>query len=148
MTIIAFFFAVAAIAVAASKKGELPESVSEIAYIIPKWAFSLWIVAVGALLMVTAFGRLGTWQFLGFLMMVGLLGIAVTPYYKKENKALHYGGGLLSGIVATAIVAVLQPILLCLWSWYVPYLFLSDRRKSLFFLELTVFVLLIISLLI
>ena len=101
---------------AAFKKGSVPESVSEIAYIIPHWAFSMWIVCVGILVMPAMMEHLTeNWQWVGFLSVVGLCCVAASAYYKTESKVLHYVGGCLCALCATIVTAIINPWLLLAW---------------------------------
>ena len=90
MALLSLLVAMAVVIYAARKKGDVPDSVSEIAYIIPHWAFSSWIAIVGILLMPDLMEHLPDGlQFIGFLSVVGLLCVAASSYYRTEAAHLH-----------------------------------------------------------
>lgn len=144
MTIASFFVAIAVLVFATYRKGCVLDSVSEIAYIIPSWAFTAWIAVVGILLAPELFDKLpNDWKWVGFLVIAGLFAVAASPYYKTDSKVLHYGGGVLSMICASAVTAILEPVLLVMWA------LLAIPNKSWFFCaELLAYVLLTITILV
>ena len=116
-------------AVAYNKKGSSPDSVSEVAYILPKWVFTIWIAAMGLLLMPGLMENLPeNLKWVGFLVVACSFGVAATPYYKAEARTLHYVGGILCAVLSLFIVAMLRPWLLTMWV-VVP--FLPKRRMFL-----------------
>lgn len=143
MGIAAYILALAVVVCATIKKGSLPESISEIAYIIPHWAFSIWIAFVGILVMPGMMEHLDeNWQWVGFLSVMGLLCVAASAYYKTESKILHYVGGCLCAICATIVTTIIEPCLLLAWIIYPAF----ARSKSwLFWGEVMVFTLLVIA---
>lgn len=92
------------------KKGA-PESISSLVYEMKhKWLWSVWIVAVGMLL----FPRLMTkmpemWQFVGFLMILALIGTALTPLFVSEKRTAHYIIGSILGLLVLACVYIISP---------------------------------------
>ena len=94
VTYLSFMLFALVMAFAATRKGAMLDSVSEVAYILPKWAFTAWMALVGMLLMPGLMESLPeSRQWLGFLAVVGALCVAASPYYKTESRVLHYGGG-------------------------------------------------------
>lgn len=134
------------VAIAAIKKKDVPESISEIAYIIPHWAFSSWIAIVGILLMPDMMDSLNEdRQWIGFLSIVGLMLVASSAYYKTEAKALHYVGGCLCAACASAVVAIIQPCLLFIWIAY-AIVMIKPPRSWLFWGEVVIYALLVVAL--
>lgn len=138
--------ALSGIAVAVRRNGGVPESVSAIAYIIPHWAFSSWVTVVGILLMPGMMERLPvSWQWVGFLSVVGLLCVAASSYYRSESKALHYAGGWLCSLCAMAVVIILRPWLMALWAAYLLAMVAWPGDKWLFWAEAAVYALLLMA---
>ena len=134
------------VAIAAIKKKAVPESISEIAYIIPHWAFSSWIVMVGILVMPDMMDSLNEdWQWVGFLSIAGLMLVASSAYYKTEAKALHYIGGCLCAVCASVVVALIQPWLLLSWIAY-AIIMIKPPGSWLFWGEVVIYALLFVAL--
>ena len=147
MSWIAFIWALAVVVWATVKNGAVPDSVSEIAYIIPHWAFSMWIVVLGMLLMPDLMEHLpDTLQFIGFLSVAGLLCVAASSYYRTEAAPLHYIGGILCACCATAVTAIINLELLLTWLVYAVFMIIHTGQKWCFWGEAVVFSLLIIAL--
>lgn len=143
MGIAAFILAIAVVVYASIKKGSVPESISEIAYIIPHWAFSMWIAFVGILVMPGMMEHLDeNWQWVGFMSVVGLFCVAASAYYKTESKILHYIGGCLCALCATVATAIIEPYLLLGWIVYPTVVF---TKSWLFWGEVVVITLLLIA---
>lgn len=143
MGIAAFILALAVVVYAVVKKGSLPESISEIAYIIPHWGFTVWIACVGILVMPGMMEHLDeNWQWVGFMSVVGLFCVAASSYYKTESKILHYVGGCLCAICATIVTYIIKPYCLLLWMIYPA---LTRNKSWLFWGEVLVFTLLVIA---
>lgn len=106
----------------------VPDSLSSIAYIIPKWLFSTWIMVTGMMLMPALMDVLSPcYQWMGFLMVVGLSCVAASPYYRTEQVRLHYIGAVLCFIFAMLVVWMTRPVLLWLWLAY-PILLMPRTR--------------------
>lgn len=143
MGIVAFIVGVAVAVYATIKNNGLPESVSEIAYIIPHWAFTVWIAAIGFLVMPGMMDSINeNWQWIGFLSVAGLMCVAASAYYKTESKILHYIGGCLCALCATVATAIIEPYLLLGWIVYPAVVF---TKSWLFWGEVVVFTLLLIA---
>lgn len=144
MVILSFILTILVLAYATYKKKSILNSISEIAYIIPSWVFTIWLSFIGILLMPSLMTILSAnLQWLGFLMIFGLFIVAASPYYRTESKILHYIGGTLSIVCATAITAILKPILLIMWT-----LFLIPNESWFYYMELMAFILLIITIIV
>ena len=129
---------------ATRKKGSVPDSISEIAYIIPHWAFSVWIAIIGMLLMPDMMDVLPErLQFVGFLSVVGLLCVAASSYYRTENAPLHYIGGVTCAVCATVVSAVVEPAALILWAAYLPLMAVCRWKNWCFWGEVFVFIILV-----
>ena len=127
MSIISLLVALAMMPYAIVKKDGIPDSVSEIAYIIPHWAFSVWIAIVGMLLMPDMMDNLPDGlQFIGFLSVVGLFCVAASSYYRTEAAPLHYIGGIMCACCATAVTAIVCPEVL--FGWLVYGLLMAETK--------------------
>ena len=125
---------------------EIPESVSSIAYIMPHWAFSVWIALTGLSTLPFILEALSDgWQWVGFLSIVGLLIVASSSYYKTEEKTLHWVGGNLCAVCALIVVAIARPWLLLLWIPFFLALMKWPNDQWFFWCEVMVFALLITS---
>ena len=141
--ITALLLGIAGIVYAAKKLGTVPDSVSSIAYTMPDVCFTLWIASIGALILPCMLERLpDDWRWIGFFAVIGLLCVAATPFYKTDNGGLHYSGGIMCALCATAITVFLCPNLLWAWSVYLMAMLLCRWRCWCFWGEVTVFVLL------
>ena len=122
------------------KKEGVLESVSERAYVIPKWAFTVWIAVVGGLLMPDLMEHLSeNWQWAGFLCVVGLLCVAASPYYRTEAKSLHLFGSWMCGCIATAITFATCWAYLTTWILYPLCLLITGRKTYTFWAEYIIF---------
>ena len=147
IALIALLAAAMVVTIATIKKKGVPDSVSEIAYIIPHWAFSSWIAVVGVLLMPDMMEHLPDGlQFIGFLSVVGLLCVAASSYYRTEAAPLHYVGGILCALCATVVTAIINPLLLLGWLLYLIEMLIAKWRNWCFWGEVVVFVLLVAAL--
>lgn len=135
-TAIAFILAVTVCLIATSWKNDMLDSVSEVAYIIPHWAFTIWIALVGGLLMPDIMEHLPeNWQWVGFLCVVGLFCVGASSYYRTQERTLHYVGGFLWGVCATVVVILNCWPLLLGWILYVVLMWLSRWRCYTFWSE-------------
>lgn len=115
---------------------EIPDSISDTAYINSPTAFAVFMgaltTALTPVLLETA-SEPSKWA--AFLTIVGLLMVHLTPKYKQENGAMHYAGGILAGIASQVLVAINTPAILLSWIAYIP-LFLADKDNRVFWAEL------------
>ena len=140
MIILSIIIGLSVVVYAVWREG-IPDSLSHIAYIVPKWVFSLWMMLTGMTLMPSLMDALPDHKrFVGFLAVLGRAGVAATPYYKEEHKALHYAGGILCALCSTVVAWILHPLLLALWLVYA-----CVWPKELFWAEALVYVILIAS---
>lgn len=108
---------------------KIPESISEIAYIFPKWLFSILIMFLGILIMPPILSVINVhFQWLVFFIVAGLWCVASSPFYKSENIFMHYGGAILCFISALAIIVLLNPKILFIWLIY-PLCLIKKIRK-------------------
>ena len=147
MEIVSVILAVVVVTITAIKNKGIPDSVSEIAYIIPHLAFSMWIAMVGGFLMPSMMEHLSeNMQFIGFLTVVGMLCVAASSYYRTEAAPLHYIGGIMCAICATIVTATIDTRILLIWIVYVFQMFLFKFKNWCFWGEVFVYGLLIYSL--
>ena len=98
-------------------KNSLPDSLSSFAYVVPKWLFSIWVMLVGISLMPPLMSTIH-FQWIGFIMVLGLTCVAASPYYREEYKILHYSGAVLCFLAALVSVALTDPNWLLIWVVY------------------------------
>ena len=113
------------------KNGRTPISVSSIAYIFPKGAFSV-VMAIYMLLTMprTSEALPPGWEFVGFLCFAGVLLVAASPYFRSEWRVMHYAGGIIYGILSQVIVAMICPWLLLGWLPLAAYLIYRPRTDT------------------
>ena len=129
MTYIAIILVIGMICWSWIQTKSIPDSISAVSYIIPKWLFSTLSMLVGILLMPSLMELLEVeYQWVGFLMVVGLACVAASPYYKTEQTKLHYAGAILCFIFAQIVIGITKPWLLVIWMLY-PLLLLKQLRK-------------------
>lgn len=124
------------------KAKELPDSVSSFSYISGVKLFVLWAIITSALLGYSVVDVLPEHLgWLSFALTGGLLSVGASPLYRSENKAIHYFGGYLFGIVSQVIVFLLNPYWLLLWVMF-PLVFVRKgwRENATFISELICFV--------
>ena len=147
MSILALLVTLGVVVRAVIKSKEIPDSLSAIAYVIPHWEFSMWVAVIGILVMPDMMHALSdNTQFIGFLSVVGLFCVAASSYYRTEYAPLHYIGGIMCALCATAVTALIQPFLLLLWSVYLIGMLLMAWRRWCFWAEIVVFTLLVVAL--
>lgn len=113
------------------KNGRTPISVSSIAYIFPKGAFSTVMAIYMLLTTPRTFEALPPgWEFVGFLCFAGVLLVAASPYFRSEWRVMHYAGGIIYGILSQVIVAMICPWLLLGWLPLAAYLIYRPRTDT------------------
>lgn len=112
----------------------IPKSVSAMVYGFPRrlqWLWSVWLIAVGALLWIPLMERLDDRLCaLGFLAFAFLVGAAVTPLTNRDTSDWHDLFGVASGSMYTACTAVINPYCLAAWALYVaalPFPYMRSR---------------------
>lgn len=132
--------------IATRKKGSLPVSISEIAYILPSWIFTAWMAIVG---MAAVYFMLCECskeiEPLAFLTATGLFMVAASPYYKVEAGGVHNVGGWMAAIFSQIFVAIDCPYLLFGWLAFIPFI---KSEKRTFFAEVICGLILLLSLVI
>ena len=147
MSIAALVVALAVVFYATKKNNGIADSISEIGYIIPHWAFSIWIAVIGMLVMPDIMEVLPDGiQFIGFLSVAGLFCVAASSYYRTEAAPLHYIGGVMCAICATIVTAFVEPLLLCVWPAYLMGMHIVQWQRWCFWAEVVVFLVLVIAL--
>jgi len=110
--------------------GGLPTSLSSSVFALDrewKWLFGAVMFCCGVLIGITIIDKAEeNFKFLGFLVTVGMGIVAVTPLFKKDMLAAHYVGAFLAGGSATLVVALHNPICLCVWVPYIIYILASS----------------------
>ena len=119
LTITAFLVATVYMAVAIWKRGELPETISDMVYWHPKnrqWIWSAWLVTVALLLFAPLTEKCG---WVGWLAEVCLLGSALTPLVCEDTRTWHKWLGVATGILSQVCVTIMCPWWLLLWFEFV-----------------------------
>lgn len=121
----------------AIKAKEIPDSISDTAYVVKYTnTFTIFILLLAALFVPSILEKSAeNTQFLAALTGAGLLGVAATPNYKTEGKLAHYGGGILSGVASQLLIYLNNPTPLYSWVLF-PILALLSKENSVFWAEI------------
>lgn len=152
MNIIIAFLILSAytIAVCCANK-EIPSSLSASVFYMPKWGKLIWVVVIAAVVFLVAPAMIDCagekWQFLAFLACAGLIFVAGAPLIKDKTDIaykVHCGGAILCAVSAQVLVAIIQPLLLITWAfWLFTWTFFRiDRggwRTQVFWAEMVCF---------
>ena len=95
----------------AVKCKEIPDSISETAYIVDHPEIFTAVMVVEAALITPPLLQNSdeNTAFLAFLTVIGLLVVAFTPNYKEEHRGLHNVGGWLAGAASQVLIALNAP---------------------------------------
>lgn len=133
-------------AVMAKKKGSMPDSLSETAYIGKSRMFTF-MIATCATLMTPILAIAGVYDsILSMLFLLGMYMVASSPHYKRYDRLLHYGGGMLAGLATQLIVFAHNPLLLTAWVIVPLWALLRGKEKIVFIAELICYMTISISL--
>ena len=111
-------------------KKELPKSISDLVYYLPKkwqWLWTMWIWVVSLLTLIPAIDRLSMigMEALGFGSLACLAFCGAMPLIDKENTTMHWVFGISGCVLSQACVYFIHYE--SLWVWMVfPFLFLSS----------------------
>lgn len=101
----------------------IPKSISAMVYDFKpgmQRAWSVWIIAIGALLLVPMMEALDDRLCVfGFLTFAFLVGTAVTPLVNRETSDWHDLFGVSAGLMSQCVVAVINPAWFLVWGLYV-----------------------------
>ena len=104
----------------------IPKSISAMVYEYKKgfqWAWSVWIIAIGALLLVPMMEALDDRLCVfGFLTFMALCGTAVTPLVNRETSEWHDWFGVCAGVMSQCVVGIINPAWYLAWGLYVACL--------------------------
>ena len=119
----------------------IPESISASVYSLDegkKWLFSCAMLLLGAMIAPYMFEMVPqAHEFIVWLMVMGLFGIAADPLRKNSKNIPHYIGAAVCGIASQALILLNCPSILLLWALYVPYTLVWEHSgKNMFFAEL------------
>lgn len=136
LALISILLVLAYIIYCTAKSKEIPDSISDTAYIGSPKAFTgaLCLTAATLFPVLLEEATEGS-KWLAFLSIVGILMAGLTPNYKTKDSLIHYTGGILAGISSQALVALNQPNLLYTWAIY-PLLYLLNKENSVFWAEI------------
>ena len=128
------------------KANRIPQSISETAYIVPKWVFTVGIMLIGITFMPYIIMLLSVkYEWLAFLFILGLWCVAASPYYKTEQVKLHYIGAVVCFLNIMAITFLIKPLCLLIWVIYPLCMFKKIRNWWLMIAECLCFLQLIIA---
>jgi len=117
------------IGISCYKLKNVPQSISETAYIVPNWLFTTVIMCLGITVLPCVMGALTVnCEWLGFFMIFGLWCVASSPYYRTEQRKLHYIGAVICFLSAMAISIAIKPLTLLIWIVYPLCLFKKTRK--------------------
>lgn len=105
------------IALCTAFNGSLPHSLSCTSYLIPHdYDFSIYVATVAIFAATTLFqGCDRKEKNMVWLMIIGLIDVALSPHYHTSNTFLHYFGGILCCVASVIYVSHRAPKLLYLW---------------------------------
>lgn len=130
--IIAIVIAFLVVAIAIYKNKDIPESISEISYIIPRPIYSIWMALIAIFI---APYLIEQYPFLGFVTCISLIGVAVSGLYKTQLTAFHYTCGWIAAIAMQIITFLVCPYILLFW-----LLYLFVKSKYVFWAEIFTFI--------
>ena len=120
----------------AVKAKEIPDSVSDTAYIGDSKVFTAALGGTAALLSPTLLEVAPEgFKWAAFTTIMGLFMAALTPEYKTKDSIIHYTGGISAGISSQLLVALNNPSLLYTWSIF-PVLWIINKKNSVFWAEM------------
>jgi len=137
-TAIAAVFAMIYLTYMTYKAKQIPDSISETAYIANKKStFTVAVMAFIALLWASLVQKCTTdTEYLAFLTAAGLVAVAHSPNYKNEHKIMHYGGGILS-LIASQLIIYLNNSSDLLYTWgFFPLLTATSPKNWVFWAEI------------
>lgn len=138
MTAIAAILATIYLSYMACKAQEIPDSISETAYIADnKTVFTTAILAFISLICGALVQKCSdNTQFLAFLTSAGLTSVAFSPNYKTEHKIMHYGGGILT-LIASQLALIFNNSAQLLNTWFLfPIVAVFSPKNWVFWAEL------------
>lgn len=102
------------------KKGELPNSISDIVFDLPskyQWLWTVWIWLMIAGVTPSLFEAMkdSPYQFIGFLTVACLLFVGAWPLFNKDTIKSHNIGAILGGVFSQLCVLIINPCWLLLW---------------------------------
>ena len=121
----------------AIKHKEIPDSISETAYIVDKPEVFTGVMFTEACLLMFPLLEHSSenTQWLAFLTIAGLIMVALTPKYKTEGGIAHYIGGMITGVASQALIAANEPTILYSWATY-PLLYFISKEDYTYWAEL------------
>lgn len=136
------------------KDKELPISISATVYSLDlknKWLFTSMMAIVGLLIAPQLFEmmRLIGCEFLAFLTVAGIFGVAGHPLISGEKNIMHYIFAMIIGISSQLIVFLINPWIMTSWIPYVIYtMYMENGKWNMLFSEIIMMIALLISCLI
>ncbi len=125
------------------RRKELPESISQTVFDLPKrWIWSAFL-GLEAWLIAPAFVELTgeNTQFLSFFTVIALGVLGVYPLFKGESNTIHNVAGVLVCVFSQLVIAFNRPLLLLIWILFALLMVLkTGRSKWCFFAETICFV--------
>lgn len=119
MLIIASIILISMILISSLMNKKIPYSISEIAYIFPKWLFTILILGLCILVMPNTLDALNdNYKFIAFFIMFGLWCVAASPYYKTDKSFFHYMGAIICFISMLCVIISINPLYLLCWVIY------------------------------
>ena len=98
------------------QNGILPHSLSCTSYILPHYLdFTIYVITFIPFAFTLLKGVDHKSKVMVWLMIIGLLDVAISPHYRTENTFLHYFGGILCCVASVVYVANNAPKLLYFW---------------------------------
>ena len=108
---------------------KLPKSLSQMVLGAPEWKiiFAVTLAIYGGASWFSFIDQMPeNFQWLLWLMEVGLALVAVTPITNKDSIVAHTAAALVAAMSITALTAILNPWVLSMWLIYIIYTLVSD----------------------
>ncbi len=148
LTIIAALIILIYTAAMCVRNNGIPASLSQTAYLLTKkeqWLFGAVMISAGVLLSIVMIDKsTENTQFLGFLTMVGLYGVGVTPLFNPETLKAHYVFAVLSAVASSFLIILNSPLCAIPWFGYVFYTLLREDGKEVFWAEAANFIVILL----
>ncbi len=130
MLVISVLLVILFVGITICAERKLPDSISALAYLIPKkgvWIWTLWLWAVTFLILPSLMEAMPEHlTFIGFLCMGSLAFCGAMPLIKNEKNTAHYVFAIIAGILTQVCVTIISPWWLAAWPIYVSMVYLPN----------------------
>jgi hypothetical protein len=117
---------------------KVPKSISEIAtwHRNAKYPLAVFLIACAALVWVVAVERIpSNLLWLMWLTVVSVAVVALTPIGGDRSSVLHTPAAVVAGTLVTVLTAIVFPLGLLSWAWYVFYTMMTKGEYKILVAE-------------